>query len=70
MPESKAPESASTAKSSLAQQVVDEAMNYVNRGNPYVWAGKGQELTDANIKSITDRHDPENEDYDSGIANQ
>ena len=37
---------------SMAQKVIAEAKKYVDRGNPYVWGGKGQELTDENITSL------------------
>ena len=53
MPESKSPESKSGGGSSLAQKVVDKAMEYVNRGNPYCWGGKGESLTDANVSKLS-----------------
>ena len=60
MPESKSPESKDTSSSSLAEQVVSEAMAYVNRGNPYCWGGKGQALTDKNVKKIAEDHPSKN----------
>ena len=52
MPESSSPTSASSGGSSKAAQVVNTAMEYVNRGNPYAYGGSGQALTSANVSSL------------------
>ena len=51
MPETAGPSSGSSS-TSVAQQVVNTAMQYVNRGNPYTYGGSGQALTDANVNSL------------------
>ena len=42
----------SAGSGSKAAQVVNTAMEYVNRGNPYAYGGSGQPLTTANVNSL------------------
>ena len=50
MPEPSSP--TSSGGSSKAAQVVNTAMEYVNRGNPYAYGGSGQPLTTENVNSL------------------
>jgi len=53
------PESSNSSDSSSktkAQQVVEEAMKYVNRHNPYAYCGSGEALTDANVNKLAKAH--------------